>query len=148
MNTNFLAMLIIALFLVTAPAATLVSYAGTDENDNGNGNGENGKDNSILKEKPIKCQVKVQVKALNAANNTIYLAELDDLPSQAKQANFNQSEIDSGDNNVAFVFQYKKGGDACPEKGDTEYGNLNGQEFAVVINYLTKMNKIGVDLSQ
>lgn len=141
MNTNFLAAIILALFLITAPVATLVAYAGTND-DNGNGD-----DNSILKEKPIKCQVKVQVKALNAANNTIYLAELDDLQSQAKQASFNQTEIDEGDNNVAFMFQYKKGGDSCPEKGDTEYGNLNGQEFAVVINYLTKVNKIGVDLS-
>lgn len=124
--------------MILAPTLALATTnGGNGDDDNGNGD--------ILKKAKV-CQVKVQVKVYNAVNQTIYLAELDDLPSQAKQANFNQSEIDSGDDNLAFMFQYKKGGDACPAKGGTEYGKINNQAFAVVINSITKVNKIGIEL--
>lgn len=119
---------------------------GDDDDDNGN--------DSILKAKPSDkakktCQVKVQVKLFDAVNGTIYNVQLDNLLPQAKQAVFNQTEIDAGDNNLAFNFQYKKGGDDnCPSKGDVEEGNVNGSPFVVLINSLTKVNKVGVDLTQ
>lgn len=133
------AILALALSLTIAPAAI---FAGNgDDDDNGD---------SILKAKPSdkakKCQVKVQVKLFDAVNGTIYNVQLDDLLPQAKLASFNQTEIDEGDNNLAFNFQYKKA-DNCPEKGDIEEGNVDGTPFVVLINSLTKINKVGIDLS-
>lgn len=141
---NIIIVALLALSLMSAPTIITSSvFAGNGDDDDD--------DDSIIKKEKAKqqCLVKVQVKLFGAANSTIYTVQLDDLLPQAKQTNFNQTEIDSGDNNQAFVFQYKKaGGDSCPEKGDIEEGNVDGVPFAVVINYLTKMNKIGIDLTQ
>jgi hypothetical protein len=130
---------------------TAVGVSATSDNGNGddNGNGESGIIDTKAKQpdKPKICQVKVQVKILNALNGTIYTVQLGELLPQSKKASFNQTEIDTGDNNVAFNFQFKKGGDACPTKGSTVLGNVNGQGFAAYINSLTKMNKVGVELS-
>lgn len=140
--------LIFATLLATilTVAITPTIYATSD---NGNGNG-NEIDISKVKPdtKPIKCLVKVQVKLFGAVNGTIYNVQLDNLLPQAKQAVFNQTEIDEGDNNLAFVFQYKKGGSDCPEKGDIEDGNVNGNAFVALISSLTKINKVGIDLTQ
>ena len=90
------------------------------------------------KTKPIKCQVKVQVKLINAVNGTIYTAQLENLQAQSKQAT---------EPTVAFNFQFKKGGEACPEKASTVEGNINGEAFSGVINSLTKPNKVAVELA-
>jgi hypothetical protein len=87
--------------------------------------------------KPIKCQVKVQLKVLNAINGTIYTAQLGNLQAQSKIAD---------ESTLAFNFQFKKGGDACPVKGETVIGNVNGLEFSALINSLTKPNKVIVEL--
>lgn len=89
-------------------------------------------------QKPKKCQVKVQVKIINAVNGTIYTAQLENLQAQSKQAT---------EPELSFNFQFKKGGDACPEKGATVLGNINGEAFSGVINSLTKPNKVAVELA-
>ena len=89
------------------------------------------------KVKPIKCQVKVQLKVLNAINGTIYTAQLGNLQAQSKIAD---------EPTIAFNFQFKKGGDACPAKGETVLGNVNGLEFSSLINSLTKPNKVVIEL--
>lgn len=149
MKNNQSTTTIIFATLFAAIMAVAVSPTAIHATSNGNDNGD-----SILLDKakpdnkPIKCLVKVQVKLFDAVNGTIYNVQLDNLLPQAKQAVFNQTEIDEGDNNVAFMFQYKKGGDDCPSKGDVEDGNVNGVPFVALINSLTKVNKVGIDLSQ
>jgi TolA-binding protein len=88
-------------------------------------------------QKPQKCQVKVQLKVLNAINGTIYTAQLGNLQAQSKLAD---------ESTIAFNFQFKKGGDACPVKGESVIGNVNGLEFSSLINSLTKPNKVVVEL--
>lgn len=136
---------VLALSLVLAPtlAATAI-YADHDEDDED-------KDTSIKKapkdKKTKQCNVKAQVKVINAVNNTVYTVQLEDLTAQSKLAVFNQTEIDEGDNNLAFNFAFKKSsGSDCPEKGDILEGNVNGQEFVVLVNWLTKPNKVAVEL--
>jgi hypothetical protein len=132
---------IIAVLALTMVLAPTVSFATS----NNNNNGDDDNDDSIIKDKAKKCQVKVQVKLFGTINGTIYVVELDDLAPQAKQAIYNQSEFESGDNNMAFMFQFKKN-DSCPEKGDIIEGSVDEVPFAAVINYLTKVNKIGIDM--
>lgn len=162
---------ILALALVLAPTAGVVKIFATDNNDDNDNekdiekiqNQQNLQQNQQVqtqkeveqlkqqqaqqvkpdkdkdtKTKKENCKVKVQVKVLNAVNNTIYTAQLDDLLPQSKLANNTDT--------VAFNFQYKKT-DLCPLKGGVEYGNVNGEQFAVLINSLTKPNKIGLDLA-
>lgn len=129
---------------ILAAAGTLKTISATTDDDNG--------DKSIItsdeaqKPSPKICQVKVQVKVLGAVNGTIYTVQLDDLFPQSKQAVFNQTEIDNGDNNVAFMFQFRKGGDSCPDKDSTVLGNVNTYGFAAYINSLTKPNKVWVEI--
>jgi hypothetical protein len=145
--------------LAVMPSAAVLgvinsAYAGSDGNGNGNGEtgiidtqGKQADKAKPDKDKPQICKVKVQVKVMNAQNGTIYTVQLGQLLPQSKQASFNQSQIDEGDNDVGFMFQFKKGGDACPEKNATVLGNVNGVGFAAYINSLTKVNKVGVELS-
>lgn len=127
-------------------AATQLKTVSATTDDNGNGDKGIITSDEAKKPSPKICQVKVQVKVLSAINGTIYTVQLDDLFPQSKQAVFNQTQIDNGDNNVAFMFQFKKGGDSCPEKDSTVLGSVNTYGFAAYINSLTKPNKVWVEI--
>jgi hypothetical protein len=128
-----LAMLASVFGIATAPIVDDV-FAQTAKPDKPGKPEKPGKDKE---QKPKKCQVKVQLKVLNAVNGTIYTAQLGNLQAQSKLAE---------ESTLAFNFQFKKGGDACPTKGETILGNINGLEFSSLINSLTKPNKVIVEL--
>lgn len=165
MNKLYYILPLILALAVSMTVAPTAIFAGNNGDDNGNGNDisklsdeeqafqqgqqfgkqqaqqEQQAADQSKKPNPDKvknCKVKAQIKVINAVNNTIYTVQLDNLTPQGKLANNTDT--------LAFNFQYKKGtAQYCPEKGSVEIGTVDGEQFALMINSLTKPNKVAID---